>query len=82
LDSTTRTRLPPTLTRATWRKVWLRSERGMATGAKKSGSQTSCGLAVQVPIQSPAAVGSARSGPVLSPAARVAMSASANRARR
>ena len=50
----TRTRLPPRLTRAICRTVWFLSDRGMPTGAKKSGSHTDCGLAAQVGIQSPA----------------------------
>ena len=75
-ENSTRTWLPPRLTRATCRMVWSRSERGIATGAKKSASQTGCGLAAQVGIQSPSSA--ARSGepnPAVSPAARASATA-------
>jgi hypothetical protein len=36
------------------RTVWFLKARGMLMGAKNSGSQIGCGLAVQVSIQSPA----------------------------
>src|SRR5262245_38221380 len=49
-DRTTRMRGPPMVIRATWRTVWFHSVRGYLIGAKKSVSQTGCGLALQVPI--------------------------------
>src|SRR5262249_53512872 len=51
-ERTTRTRLPPMLTRATCRTVCPHRFLGTLTGARKSGAHTSCGLAVQVAIQS------------------------------
>ena len=55
-ESSTRTRLPPRLTRAICRTVWLRSERGTLIGTKKSASHQGCGLVAQVAIQSPASL--------------------------
>src|SRR5512142_195134 len=74
LERTTRTLLPPTLTRAYWRTVWLRSDGGMDGLAKNVPSQTGCGLAVQVGTQTSSAA-AASDGPT----ARAARSATASR---
>ena len=64
LEITTRTWLPPSDTRATWRIVWFQRLRGKLIGATKSGPQIGCGLADQVPIHSPSAASAAAGGAI------------------
>src|SRR5450830_666494 len=72
-----RTRLPPRLTRATWRTVCSSSVAGILLGNRKSCPHTACGLAVQLASQ--LAAGSAWAGPLRANASTVLAARVGNR---